>query len=81
VFSELKRTKGLSFEEAMKIEYRIVSRMFGRHDIVEGIRSTLLERDRKPRWDPPSLEQVSTELLEEIFAPLGPERPELFENE
>lgn len=37
-------------------------------DFTEGVRSTVIDKDRDPRWSPPGLEGVTPEMLEPFFA-------------
>jgi enoyl-CoA hydratase len=69
--ASLRRGRSLEFEEAMRLEYRICSRIIQGHDLYEGIRAQVIDKDRNPRWLPPSLDLVSTEAVEAHFAPLG----------
>ncbi|MCO5610949.1 hypothetical protein L7F22_065196 [Adiantum nelumboides] len=39
-------------------------------DLYEGIRSILIDKDRNPKWSPPSLELTSSEIVNHYFAPL-----------
>ena len=55
------------------MEYRIASRVVRRHDFLEGVRAVIIDRDNAPVWDPPRLEDVGDDLLDEIFSSLGPE--------
>jgi hypothetical protein len=36
-------------------------------DFVEGVRALLIEKDKKPRWHPASLEEVTRDLVEAHF--------------
>ncbi|KAI5659427.1 hypothetical protein M9H77_28220 [Catharanthus roseus] len=36
-------------------------------DFFEGARATFFDKDRKPKWNPPSLEQVNDEMMERYF--------------
>ncbi|MDE3177848.1 MAG: enoyl-CoA hydratase/isomerase family protein [Pseudomonadota bacterium] len=40
----------LSFEQAMAIEFRIVTRICRGHDFYEGVRAALVDRDNRPQW-------------------------------
>jgi enoyl-CoA hydratase len=59
----------------MRLEYRIVHRMFEGHDLFEGIRAVVVDKDGKPRWRPGSLEEVSEADVAAYFAPLADELP------
>jgi enoyl-CoA hydratase len=59
-----------SFAENMEMEYRVGARVVQRHDFLEGVRAVIVEKDNAPRWDPPTLEGVTEEMLDTIFAPL-----------
>ena len=61
----------LSFEEAMKVEFRIVSRICRAVDFYEGVRAVIIDKDNKPRWRPARHEDVAAEAVEAYFAPLG----------
>lgn len=39
----------------------------GVHDLVEGIRAQLIDKDRTPRWDPPTLAAVDPAAVEALF--------------
>ncbi|MDB5419386.1 MAG: enoyl-CoA hydratase/isomerase family protein [Phenylobacterium sp.] len=60
-----------AFAEVMAMEYRIAHRLAVSHDFLEGVRAVILDKDNAPKWDPPSLEAVSTAAVEAIFAPLA----------
>ncbi len=60
-----------TFEDNMRMEFRIGCRVVGRHDFQEGVRAVIVDKDNKPKWDPPTLAGVSERMLDEIFAPLG----------
>ncbi len=59
-----------SFAEEMAQEYRIAARVSRRHDFHEGVRALIIDKDNKPKWDPPTLAGVTDDMLGEIFAPL-----------
>ena len=58
---------GLSFTQAMRVEFRIVTRICQGHDFYEGVRAALVDRDNRPQWAP---EPTAAEL-DAYFAPLG----------
>lgn len=41
-------------------------------DFQEGIRAVLVDKDNKPQWSPATLAEVTPELVESYFVPLGP---------
>jgi enoyl-CoA hydratase len=61
-----------SFVDNMRMEYRIASRVLTRPDFIEGVRAVIVDKDNAPKWSPASAEGVTSELVEEIFAPLPP---------
>ena len=62
-----------SFAENMKTEFRIGARVVQLPDFQEGVRAVIVDKDNAPAWRPPSVSQVSDDLLDAIFAPLAPE--------
>lgn len=57
------------FEECMRIEYRIVSRVIRGVDFFEGVRAVIIDKDNAPKWRPARLEEVSDADIDAYFAP------------
>jgi enoyl-CoA hydratase len=70
-FEQVRRGRMLEFEDAMKTEFRIVSRLAEGHDFYEGVRAVLVDKDGQPRWKPASLDEVDRAVIEHHFASLG----------
>ncbi len=67
----LKDARDLEFEEALRREYRICARIIRGHDLYEGIRAQVIDKDRRPGWLPATLDLVPAEAVASHFAPLG----------
>jgi enoyl-CoA hydratase len=59
-----------SLREALKIEYRFVSRCMEHADFLEGVRAQIIDKDRNPKWRHGSLEAARGDA-EKLLAPLG----------
>jgi enoyl-CoA hydratase len=70
-FREVREGKMLSFDDCMRMEFRIASRILAGHDFFEGVRAALVEKDNAPRWRPSSLGEVTDDAVGAYFAPLG----------
>jgi enoyl-CoA hydratase len=62
--------KRSSFEDEMRAEYALASRVVRTHDFHEGVRALLIDKDNNPQWDPATPEAVDDEMLDVLFAPL-----------
>lgn len=51
-------------------DYRVSSASLRSHDLVEGIRAQLIDKDRKPKWSPATLAEVTPADVEAYFAPV-----------
>jgi enoyl-CoA hydratase len=71
--AQMRRGRNWSFEECMRAEFRIVSRVAYGHDFYEGIRAVIIDKDSHPQWRPATLAEVSAESVERHFAPLESE--------
>ena len=60
-----------SLEECLVREYRAALEVFRSDDFREGIRAAVIDKDRKPRWSPPRLEDVTPAMLAPYFAEIG----------
>ena len=66
-FRQLTRHGDLSFDEAMKLEYRLaVHCNFGR-EFFEGIRAVVVDKDQAPQWRPARLEDVTEAMVDDYF--------------
>lgn len=59
-----------SLEEALKAEYRLTVRLFEDGEFPEGVRALLIDKDRKPKWSPPALGEVTDDLVARYLEPL-----------
>ena len=61
----------LDIDEALCVEYRIVSRICRGHDFYEGVRAVIIDKDNSPHWRPARHEELDTAVIESHFASLG----------
>ncbi|KAI5345098.1 PREDICTED: 3-hydroxyisobutyryl-CoA hydrolase [Prunus dulcis] len=47
------------------------------NDFCEGVRARVVEKDFAPKWDPPSVEKVSSDMVDQYFSPLSEFEPDL----
>jgi enoyl-CoA hydratase len=71
--AQMRHGRSWSFEECMRAEFRIVSRVAHGEDFYEGIRAVIIDKDNRPRWRPATLAEVTDQMVERHFAPLGSE--------
>jgi len=71
--AQMRRGGAWNFDECMRAEFRIVSRVVYGHDFYEGIRALIIDKDNVPRWRPSALAEVSEAEVERHFAPLASE--------
>jgi enoyl-CoA hydratase len=68
---ELREAAALDFDACMRMEYRLVRHFMGDHDFFEGVRAVLVDKDNQPRWQPPTLAEVTPAMVDAYFAPLA----------
>ena len=69
-YRQLSQGAGLDFEACMDMEYRLACHCLARHDLYEGIRAAIIDKDRAPKWQPATLAEVSEALVDAHFAPI-----------
>jgi enoyl-CoA hydratase len=67
----LREAKTRDLRQTLQIDYRLACRFLDGHDFYEGVRAALIDKDRKPSWQPARLEDVSAAMVEDYFAPLN----------
>ena len=68
--AQVRRGPHWSFDECMRAEFRIVSRIVRGEDFYEGVRAVIIDKDNAPRWRPARLSDVTAAEVERHFAPL-----------
>jgi enoyl-CoA hydratase len=59
-----------TLEDVLTQEYRVSSASVSSHDLVEGIRAQIVDKDRNPRWSPATLADVSPAAVDAYFVPV-----------
>jgi enoyl-CoA hydratase/carnithine racemase len=62
------RAKHLSLADVFRMEFVAALHCARRPDFAEGIRALLIDKDRRPRWQPSTPEQVTPEWTEGFFS-------------
>jgi enoyl-CoA hydratase len=62
-----------TLEDVLRQEYRTSCACSRSHDFVEGTRAQVIDKDRNPKWSPPSLAKVTNADVEEYFKPADPD--------
>ncbi|MFF3018566.1 enoyl-CoA hydratase/isomerase family protein [Streptomyces sp. NPDC057939] len=71
----LRRARVLGpLERVLEQEYRVSCATLSSHDLVEGIRAQVIDKDRAPRWSPATLSEVTEADTARYFAPLEDDR-------
>ncbi|XP_022906940.2 3-hydroxyisobutyryl-CoA hydrolase, mitochondrial isoform X1 [Onthophagus taurus] len=62
--------------ECLQMEYRMAVACLANHDFYEGVRALLIDKDKNPKWNPATLEEVSSDIVANHFMKL-PDSEEL----
>ncbi len=66
----VRRARSLpSLPAVLNLEFGMISAALRSPDLVEGIRAQVIDKDRRPRWSPPRLEEVRPETVRRFFLP------------
>ena len=68
-FEYLRRSRQLSLAEVLALDLMLATRLMRGHDLIEGVRALLIDKDRAPRWSPASLDEVDQASIEGLFRP------------
>jgi enoyl-CoA hydratase len=64
-----------SLESVLDMEFRLSCAALSSADLVEGIRAQVVDKDRDPRWSPPTLAEVTDDVVARYFAPADAPEP------
>jgi enoyl-CoA hydratase/carnithine racemase len=63
----LRRGRQMTLEECFAMELQLDRQWFDQGDIVEGVRALLIDKDKAPRWNPATLQELHPERIEAFF--------------
>lgn len=67
----LRRARALpDLESVLDQEFRVSVRSLGWHDLAEGIRAQVIDKDRDPHWEPAGIADVDPATVSAMFEPL-----------
>ncbi|CAN5192572.1 enoyl-CoA hydratase/isomerase family protein [soil metagenome] len=59
-----------SVEDVLNQDLRVSTNLHTSHDVIEGVRAQLIDKDRNPQWEPATLADISADMVEAAFAPI-----------
>jgi enoyl-CoA hydratase/carnithine racemase len=69
----IKRGAALDVADCLRMERTLVRRNFENGEVIEGVRALVVDKDNAPQWQPATLEEVTTEMVQGMFQPVWPE--------
>jgi enoyl-CoA hydratase/carnithine racemase len=69
----LARGARLGVADCLRMERGLVRRNFEHGEVLEGVRALVIDKDNAPKWNPPTLEQVTPEMVARFFEPVWPD--------
>ncbi|MEH6386865.1 enoyl-CoA hydratase/isomerase family protein [Pseudomonas profundi] len=68
----IRRGRDLDLADCFAMELHLDRQWFAKGDIMEGVRALIIDKDKSPRWNPPTLAGVSAEQVDEFFEGFAP---------
>lgn len=69
--AHLRMTKNMSFDEVTAQDFTLAQHFMKGHDFYEGVRAVLVDKDNQPVWEPTGLEDVTLDMVQDYFRPIG----------
>lgn len=64
----LRRGRHLSLEDCFALELHLDRQWFARGDLLEGVRALIIDKDKKPHWNPPRVQELNAEHVASFFS-------------
>jgi enoyl-CoA hydratase/carnithine racemase len=69
-FAMLRRGREMTLAQCLVQEYRAAAFLFARPDLREGVRAAIIDKDRKPKWQPSALAGVGEDAMAALSRPV-----------
>ncbi|MNM74267.1 3-hydroxyisobutyryl-CoA hydrolase [compost metagenome] len=63
----LRRGRYLSLAECFALELHLDYQWFDKGDLMEGVRALIIDKDKRPRWNPPTLAELEPARVQAFF--------------
>ena len=63
----LRRGRHLRLEQCFALELHLDHQWFARGDLIEGVRALIIDKDKKPQWNPPTVHALDASHVESFF--------------
>ncbi len=70
--AQLQRGCELDVADCLRMERTMVRRCFEHGEVIEGVRALVIDKDHAPKWNPPALSEVTTDMVAQFFSPAWP---------
>jgi enoyl-CoA hydratase len=64
---EMRKGSTLDIDSCLRMEYRLSQSVLAGHDFYEGVRAQLVDKDRRPKWYPATLDAVDDGVIDSLF--------------
>jgi enoyl-CoA hydratase/carnithine racemase len=64
---QLRRGASMSVADCLRMERMMARRSFEHGEVLEGVRAVVIDKDNAPRWNPPTLEEVTPHMIARFF--------------
>jgi enoyl-CoA hydratase/carnithine racemase len=69
----LARGAQMDVADCLRMERTVVRRNFENGEVLEGVRALVIDKDNAPKWNPPTLEEVTPAMVARFFEPVWPD--------
>ena len=63
----LRRGRRLPLEQCFALELHLDRQWFKRGDLIEGVRALIIDKDKAPRWSPPTVHELDASHVDSFF--------------
>lgn len=63
----LRRGRHLPLEQCFALELHLDRQWFARGDLIEGVRALIIDKDKKPQWNPPTVHELDASHVASFF--------------
>ena len=65
---QMNKAQNQSLADCLQMDFKLVGSFMESHDFYEGVRALIIDKDKRPNWEPDAIEHIKPEMVSGFFS-------------